>query len=674
MSELEMKIHNNIVEHLGVKLYQNKPTNVIAEFVSNAWDADADNVFIKLEKSYIAISDDDKGMSFDTIANTYMVIGKSSRNINDLKATTAKGRKISARKGLGKLAGFGIANKYNVVTKVKENSTIKITWFIMDYEDIIKEGSDTTYKPNVLIENKNIDDINYEQYKQYDHDNFIYDFIVKNKESSGTLVLLENLKIRRALSLEQIKKSLGKRFVFLMSNQMKVFINNDQVTEEFLPQFYFRVPQSGKITIRLSGGQEVSYWIGFTENAMGDVDSNGIGIYAHEKLCVDRPFYFHLKGQEIWTRYVYGVFEADWLDEIAEEDVIGTDRTTINWEREDTSELLDKGETILRKAIQDYRALREKKEETRLKEAFRENNIKVTDLEQSSIIGLIKSSTVKYDKKDIKKTLGIMTKAWMREPVHKLIQDVWQKLGDRDIELEAINEQIDLLIKYSVPESISLAVEIAQRLNAITRMRDLVFHGREVDMQKLIERFPWLLGKRYSNMTANKTIQTLLDKKDGYSSSSMDDQLNKRPDFVFLEDGKSEIVVIEIKNPKEQLNHKNLLQLASYKYALAEIKGIEVYGELIGNNPEALRNASEKDNSIRVRSWNDVYEQVANEYFFMLIAMLKKNMDSIDSSDSRISSIHEFGGNIMSDMIDKYSQEYDDVKEVSDFLQKLKRD
>lgn len=673
MSELEMKIHNNIVEHLGVKLYQNKPTNVIAEFVSNAWDADADNVFIKLEKSYIAIGDDGKGMSFDTIANTYMVIGKSSRNINDLKATTAKGRKISARKGLGKLAGFGIANKYNVVTKVKENSTIKITWFIMDYEDIIKEGSDTTYKPNVLIENKNIDDINYEQYKQYDHDNFIYDFIVKNKESSGTLVLLENLKIRRALSLEQIKKSLGKRFVFLMSNQMKVFINNDQVTEEFLPQFYFRVPQSGKITIRLSGGQEVSYWIGFTENAMGDVDSNGIGIYAHEKLCVDRPFYFHLKGQEIWTRYVYGVFEADWLDEIAEEDVIGTDRTTINWEREDTSELLDKGETILRKAIQDYRALREKKEETRLKEVFRENDIKVTELEQSSIIDLIKSSTVKYDKKDIKETLGIMTKAWIREPFHKLIKEVWQKLGNRDIELTAINEQIDLLIKFSVPESISLAVEIAQRLNAIACMRDLVFYGREVDMQKLIEKFPWLLGKRYSNMTANKTIQTLLDKNDRYISGSMDDQLTKRPDFVFLEDGKREMYVIEIKNPKEQLNHKNLLQLTSYKYALAEIKNIDVYGELIGNNPEALHNATEKDHSIRVRSWNEVYEQVASEYFFMLIAMIKKNMDSIDSSDSRIASIHEFGGDIMTDMIDKYSQEYDDVKEVSEFLNNLRR-
>ena len=57
----------------------------------------------------------------------------------------------------------------------------------------------------------------------------------------------------------------------------------------------------------------------------------------------------------------------------------------------------------------------------------------------------------------------------------------------------------------------------------------------------------------------------------------------------------------------------------------------------------------------------------------MLIAMLEKNMDSIDSNDSRILSINEFGGEIMSSMIDKYSQEYDNVKEVSEFLNNLRK-
>lgn len=33
--KFQLRFANNIIEHLGVKLYQNKPTNVIAEYVAN---------------------------------------------------------------------------------------------------------------------------------------------------------------------------------------------------------------------------------------------------------------------------------------------------------------------------------------------------------------------------------------------------------------------------------------------------------------------------------------------------------------------------------------------------------------------------------------------------------------------------------------------------------------
>lgn len=44
MEKLKLRYSHNIIEHLGLKLYQNKPTNVIAELISNSWDADAQNV------------------------------------------------------------------------------------------------------------------------------------------------------------------------------------------------------------------------------------------------------------------------------------------------------------------------------------------------------------------------------------------------------------------------------------------------------------------------------------------------------------------------------------------------------------------------------------------------------------------------------------------------------
>ena len=66
-----MKISHNIVEHLGLKLYQNKPTNVIAELVSNSWDANANrlniNIINKSDKKYISIEDNGCGMNLEIL-------------------------------------------------------------------------------------------------------------------------------------------------------------------------------------------------------------------------------------------------------------------------------------------------------------------------------------------------------------------------------------------------------------------------------------------------------------------------------------------------------------------------------------------------------------------------------------------------------------------------------
>lgn len=72
-SSLALKYSHNVIEHLGIKLYQNKPTNVIAELVSNSWDAYAQNVWINNEtvrvdeKKFISFADDGWGMSYDEL-------------------------------------------------------------------------------------------------------------------------------------------------------------------------------------------------------------------------------------------------------------------------------------------------------------------------------------------------------------------------------------------------------------------------------------------------------------------------------------------------------------------------------------------------------------------------------------------------------------------------------
>ncbi len=59
---------------------------------------------------------------------------------------------------------------------------------------------------------------------------------------------------------------------------------------------------------------------------------------AHGKIAQDRPFFFGVKGREIFSRYMYAVVEADWIDEL-QQDTISTDRTSVNWEDSDLESL-----------------------------------------------------------------------------------------------------------------------------------------------------------------------------------------------------------------------------------------------------------------------------------------------------------------------------------------------
>ncbi len=57
---LEMKISLNGLEHLGMNLYRSVPP-VLSEIVANAWDADAKQVHITLDKTNAHIKIQDNG-------------------------------------------------------------------------------------------------------------------------------------------------------------------------------------------------------------------------------------------------------------------------------------------------------------------------------------------------------------------------------------------------------------------------------------------------------------------------------------------------------------------------------------------------------------------------------------------------------------------------------------
>jgi hypothetical protein len=114
----EFTFSPRILEHLGISAY-NSVRKCLAELVANSYDADARRVSIFMpdvidENSHIALSDDGVGMSADDVKSKFLYIGRDRREDGD---RTPGNRLVIGSKGIGKLAGFGIASRIRITTR-----------------------------------------------------------------------------------------------------------------------------------------------------------------------------------------------------------------------------------------------------------------------------------------------------------------------------------------------------------------------------------------------------------------------------------------------------------------------------------------------------------------------------------------------------------------------------
>ncbi|MFN3727573.1 MAG: ATP-binding protein [Allosphingosinicella sp.] len=205
--ELVMTISLNALEHLGINLYSNIPA-VLSEIVANAWDADAENVKVVIDKGAetITIEDDGTGMDRDGVIDRFLTVGFKRRDV--LGGKTPKGRSPMGRKGIGKLSIFSIAQVAEVYTIVGGEKTA----FRMDREVIRKAiagAGQASYKPDEI-------------------GNWPADL------KKGTRIVLS--KISRSLSgmtVEGLKRRVARRFAVIgPKNDFNVTVNGNVIGPE----------------------------------------------------------------------------------------------------------------------------------------------------------------------------------------------------------------------------------------------------------------------------------------------------------------------------------------------------------------------------------------------------------------------------------------------------------
>ncbi|EOW9180933.1 TIGR02391 family protein [Vibrio cholerae] len=314
----ELKFDPKTIEHLGVKMYSTLPP-ALGEIISNAYDADADKVELNFHEQNqtpksITIKDDGYGMSSDDIQTKFLVIGRNRRS-SDGDIPTRKHRRLpTGKKGLGKLALFGLAKVITVDT-IKDGLRNR---FVLEWDNLL--SADGVYSPKVEISDE------------------------KTSKENGTTIKLSELKRKTPFDLEGIADSLSKMFIIDSSfsivlkstNGKELLVDNDRKYKQIEEQFSWDendlIPQESmyrdKIQLRLiTAKTPISPSSGL----------RGITLFSRGKL-VNAPEYFASSTSSHFFQYLTGWIKADFID-LLDEDVISTNRQAINWDHPEMEQL-----------------------------------------------------------------------------------------------------------------------------------------------------------------------------------------------------------------------------------------------------------------------------------------------------------------------------------------------
>jgi len=120
LRDLKFTVATRMLDHIGVSMYSKYP-KAIAELVVNSYDADANYVTVDIKAGSGLISDDriviqdnGEGMDERDIREGYMFLGSGQKRAT--ARTPIFHRLPIGNKGIGKLAGFGIAKRIEVRT------------------------------------------------------------------------------------------------------------------------------------------------------------------------------------------------------------------------------------------------------------------------------------------------------------------------------------------------------------------------------------------------------------------------------------------------------------------------------------------------------------------------------------------------------------------------------
>lgn len=541
----KMTVDLNVLEYLGVSLYSNIAA-VLTEVVANAWDADAKEVSIEIDKStkQIKIIDDGIGMSIKDMNAKYLRVGYKRRGEDGVHGSMAKtemGRPIMGRKGLGKLSLFSIAEEIEIQSaKGGDRHGLLMT------TDGIKQAASkeaSYYYPQQLGE----------------------ECISVNR---GTQISLRKVNRQRlGKGIAALRKHLARRFSVISERyDFKVAVNGDPISvtdrddllkAQFLWTFGPSELEDGSTPDMLEHKElpnkipdeddwYVKGWLGTVEypKQLDNKESgnlNSIVVLSRGRIFQENIL-DKVNDGRFYTKYLTGQVEANFLDFDYKPDIATSDRQRIQEDDPRYVALLSFLKTSLDQVADSWGEWRRKHEVRKAKKdspALNEwlASLPRAQMERAETL-IAKLSALPVDKEDDRKLLyryGILAfeRMRLRESTDQFVSGI-----------QDTNELLKLLAGRDALEA-SLYCDITKsRLDAIKSFRGLIDeNAKEKVLQKYLFNHLWLLDPAWERATGSELMESRLSKA-GVIVKSMDAKERlKRVDIVYRTNAGKHILV-----------------------------------------------------------------------------------------------------------------------------------
>ncbi|WP_158714023.1 ATP-binding protein [Kitasatospora aureofaciens] len=579
-----MTISRLTIDKLGIKLYD-RVSAVLAELISNAYDADAERVEISLpwgaflfdpklptasSMLEITIKDDGHGMTRGEMNQHYLTVGADRRTRpGGGDNSRGKGRPVMGRKGIGKLAPFGICKTVEIISSGGERTKrgYATSHIILHLPDMLAD-TDREYHP------------------------IPGELDGCWSEHHGTTVKLRDFSRKRVPTKEDLDRQLAARFGLERSDWRVEVANSLDPRDSFV---------LGRLMIDLMAGTRidldgrpvpfngtflpVSGYVAYTTKPYKDEYMAGVRVYSRGKFVAQtRDFGIGagFTGEFKLRSYIVGELHAEWLDE--EEDLVRSDRQDIIWSSDLGEALAEWGKKLVKELARRSDEVA-RKEKTKL--FMQASNLPAKLMESAPADPVYREAVTEAAEllvKDVdpdslnnpEQVERIANLAVSLAPHRSLLEALREVAKTTETTVDAV---MDLFKKARIAEMYSLGQVAAERLEVVSKLESLVADRLTLErpLQELIEQAPWILAPEWTPLGMNESLKRVRSSFESwyYKNTGIRvvtttiENKAKEPDFVLLHDS-GILWIVEIKRMGHRLTDPEYLNAIGYLESLSK--------------------------------------------------------------------------------------------------------